>query len=246
MVTLAPDPTEAWAMRLIPVVAVILLVANGTLPVPDISASVPKPARVTTPARVPLPIAKPASLPREPVAIDFGMRLALAAEKQTQTQVTYDSSYTRIDYPGGDVPPDRGVCADVVIRAYRNFGVDLQVRVHRDMVRAFGRYPQRWGLARTDANIDHRRVPNLETFLRRHGAAIAVSANPDDYKPGDLVSWIVAGSLPHIGIVSAKRTPDGARPMIVHNIGEGPKLEDVLFEFPIVGHFRYRPDQAAR
>jgi uncharacterized protein len=234
-------------MRWIPVVAVILLVANGSLPVPDLSASVSAPVAPRPPARAPLPIAKPELAATPPVvADDFGVRLALVAEKQTEVQVTYDSSYVRIAYPGGDVPPDKGVCADVVIRAYRNFGIDLQVLVHRDMVRAFALYPRRWGLTRTDTNIDHRRVPNLETFLRRHGAAIAVSANPDHYKPGDLVSWIVAGSLPHIGVVSAKRTADGARPMIVHNIGEGPKLEDVLFEFPIVGHFRYQPDEPAR
>jgi hypothetical protein len=231
-------------MRLFAVVLVLLLVANGTLPVPDLASST-APARVASVA-VPQPVGKP-QIPDAPVdAVDFGVRLALAAEKQTRTRVTYDSSYTRIAYPGGDVAPDKGVCADVVIRAYRAFGVDLQVRVHRDMVRAFSIYPQRWGLTRTDTNIDHRRVPNLEMFFRRHGRALPVTMNANDYKPGDLVSWIVAGSLPHIGIVSATRTQDGARPMIVHNIGEGPKLEDVLFEFPIVGHFRYPPPPASR
>jgi uncharacterized protein YijF (DUF1287 family) len=232
-------------MRWIAVVAVVLLAAKGTLPVPDLSASVSPAAPVpTAPASAPLPLAKPA--PPQTAASDFGVLLALAAEKQTESAVIYDASYTRIAYPGGDVPADRGVCADVVIRAYRNFGSDLQVLVHRDMVRAFAHYPRRWGLARTDTNIDHRRVPNLETFFRRRGAAIAVSANPGDYQPGDLVSWIVAGSLPHIGVVSTRRTPDGARPLIVHNIGEGPKLEDVLFAFPIAGHFRYRPEERAR
>jgi uncharacterized protein YijF (DUF1287 family) len=172
---------------------------------------------------------------------EYAVQLALAAERQTQTQVTYDPSYVRIAYPGGDVPADRGVCADVVIRAYRALGADFQVLVHRDMRRAFARYPQRWGLSRPDTNIDHRRVPNLEMFLQRHGAALRVSADARNYKPGDLVSWIVAGSLPHIGVVSTKRTTDGQRPLMVHNIGEGPKLEDVLFEYPIVGHFRYAP-----
>lgn len=172
---------------------------------------------------------------------DFGRRLAAMALTQTRMRTTYDASYQRIAYPGGDVPPDKGVCADVVIRAYRGLGIDLQVLVHKDMVKAFARYPWRWGLKRTDTNIDHRRVPNLETFLQRHGSAVPVSAVAHDYKPGDLVSWTVGGSLPHIGIVSAHRSKDGVRPLIVHNIGEGTKLEDVLFEFPIVGHFRYRP-----
>src|SRR6185295_741881 len=163
----------------------------------------------------------------------------------TQTRVTYDPAYVRLAYPGGDVPADKGVCADVVIRAYRALNIDLQVLVHQDMVGAFTRYPQRWGMTRTDTNIDHRRVPNLETYFRRFGSALAPSMAAADYQPGDLVSWIVAGSLPHIGVVSEHRSADGERPLMVHNIGAGPKLEDVLFAFPIVGHFRYAPAPAA-
>jgi uncharacterized protein YijF (DUF1287 family) len=217
-------------------VAMVLLAAGCTLPEPDAS----RPRAATPSEAAPAPEARPDTTATA-VPSDFGARLALVAERQTETQVTYDPSYVRIAYPGGDVAPDKGVCADVVIRAYRAFGVDLQVLVHRDMAQAFSLYPQRWGLNGTDTNIDHRRVPNLETFFRRHGSALPVTMNPSNFKPGDLVSFIVAGSLPHIGIVSTRRSADGNRPLIVHNIGEGPKLEDVLFEFPIAGHFRYRP-----
>lgn len=197
------------------------------------------------PIPVPVPREKPQSVSSSAFATnDFGRRLAEAAIGQTEAHVTYDPSYERLAYPGGDVAPDKGVCADVVIRAYRALRIDLQVLVHRDMVRAFARYPHRWGLTRTDTNIDHRRVPNLETFFRRQGRALTVSEAPGDYRPGDLVSWVVAGSLPHIGIVTGRHSPDGARPLMVHNIGQGPKVEDVLFAFPITGHFRYAPGRA--
>ena len=165
-------------------------------------------------------------------------RLVAAAIAQAATRVTYDGSYRRIPYPGGDVPPSIGVCSDVVIRAYRAIGIDLQVEVHEDMVRAFRAYPQLWGMARPDANIDHRRVPNLQTYLRRRGAALPVSRGPGAYLPGDLVTWMLPGNLPHIGIVTGRKTASGT-PMIVHNIGRGPEVEDMLFAFPITGHFRY-------
>jgi uncharacterized protein YijF (DUF1287 family) len=226
-------------MRFVAVVVVIVLAANGVLPVPSSPVSA-----IPERAAIPVPLSKPAHAQpshQSVTAAEFATRLAAAAEKQTLIPTVYDSSYARIAYPGGDVPADRGVCADVVIRAYRALGIDLQVLVHRDMARAFSRYPQRWGLARTDTNIDHRRVPNLETFFRRRFAALPISKEARDYKAGDLVSWIVAGSLPHIGIVSSRRTAAGTRPLIVHNIGDGPRLEDVLFEFPLVGHFRYAP-----
>ncbi len=144
-----------------------------------------------------------------------------------------------IGYPGGDVPPEIGVCTDVVIRAYRALGIDLQRRVHEDMRGAFDRYPQRWGLHRPDPNIDHRRVPNLRVFFRRHGMEFPVTDVASNYVAGDLVTWIVGDSLPHIGIVVDRRSPDGKRPLVVHNIGAGPKLEDVLFAYPITGHYRY-------
>ena len=168
----------------------------------------------------------------------YAQRLAAAAVDQTRTRVTYDGSYRRIAYPGGDVPAEIGVCADVIIRAYRRLGVDLQVKVHEDMRRAFEVYPRIWGLRRPDSNIDHRRVPNLRTFFRRAGAERVVSSSASSYLPGDLVTWTVPPNLPHIGIVSSEVAPSG-RHMMVHNIGRGPELEDMLFQFPITGHYRY-------
>lgn len=169
-------------------------------------------------------------------------RLVAAAVERTRYAVVYDGAYRRIAYPDGDVPADRGVCSDVVIRAYRaGLGIDLQQRVHEDMRQAFPHYPRIWGLARPDTNIDHRRVPNLEVFFERHGQSLPVSRDPADYRPGDLVTWRVGGRLPHIGIVTDTRSPDGKRPLIVHNIGRGPKLEDMLFDHPVTGHFRYLP-----
>jgi uncharacterized protein len=166
--------------------------------------------------------------------------LTAAAIAQTAQAVRYDGSYRRIPYPGGDVPADIGVCTDVVIRAYRAAGVDLQQRVHEDMRSAFSAYPKLWGLSRPDANIDHRRVPNLQTYFRRHGAEVPVTTDPGAYVRGDLVTWMLPGNLPHIGIVTDRRSRDGRRPLIVHNIGAGPKVEDMLFRFPITGHYRYR------
>lgn len=167
--------------------------------------------------------------------------LVRAALERTQHLVVYDGSYRRIAYPNGDVPANIGVCTDVVIRSYRQLGIDLQRLVHEDMRANFAAYPKTWGLRRPDTNIDHRRVPNLRRFFKRQGAALEVTGNPDDYKPGDLVTWTLPGHLPHIGIVTDQRSHDGKRPMIVHNIGLGPKLEDMLFNYPISGHYRYRP-----
>jgi uncharacterized protein YijF (DUF1287 family) len=161
-----------------------------------------------------------------------------AAVSQTASRVTYDGSYRRIAYPGGDVPASVGVCTDVVIRAYRVVGIDLQVKVHEDMLRAFGAYPQIWGMAGPDSNIDHRRVPNLQTFFRRQGAALQVARDPGAYVAGDLVTWMLPGNLPHIGIVTSRRAESGT-PAIVHNIGSGPEVEDMLFAYPITGHYRY-------
>ena len=174
-------------------------------------------------------------------ADDFSIRLAAAALERTQHQVIYDGAYVRLDYPGGDVAPDRGVCTDVIIRAYRALGVDLQVLVHEDMQAHFDLYPSRrlWGLTRPDSNIDHRRVPNLQTFFPRHGKSLAVSQHPADYQPGDLVTWMLPGNLPHIGIVSDQVSTISARPLIVHNIGAGPVLEDMLFAYPLTGHYRF-------
>jgi uncharacterized protein YijF (DUF1287 family) len=121
-------------------------------------------------------------------------------------------------------------------------GVDLQQRVHEDMKRAFEAYPRLWGLSRPDSNIDHRRVPNLQVYFRRRGAEVRVTMDPQHYAPGDLVTWMLPGNLPHIGLVTGQRTADGQRPLIVHNIGNGPEVEDMLFRFPITGHYRYRGD----
>jgi hypothetical protein len=170
----------------------------------------------------------------------FTERLVDAALERTSHQVTYDGSYRRIDYPGGDVPENIGVCTDVVIRTYRVLGIDLQQLVHEDMKASFSEYPKIWGLERPDSNIDHRRVPNLQTFFRRHGTNLPTSQDAADYEPGDLVTWMLPRNLPHIGIVVNKRSRDGKRPLIVHNIGAGPKAEDMLFEYPITGHFRYQ------
>lgn len=169
----------------------------------------------------------------------FTDKLVDAAIERTSHPVRYDGRYQRIDYPGGDVPDTMGVCTDVVIRSYRVLGIDLQQLVHEDMAANFDAYPKIWGLTRPDSNIDHRRVPNLRRYFERNGEELQVSNNPEDYRAGDLVTFILPGNLPHIGMVTGQRSDDGKRPLIVHNIGDGPKLEDVLFDFPISGHYRY-------
>lgn len=168
-----------------------------------------------------------------------GAALAAAAAAQVGVTTGYDGSYRRIDYPGGDVPIETGVCTDVLVRAFRNQGIDLQQRVHEDMRRAFAAYPRHWGLARPDRNIDHRRVPNLETYFGRHAEVLAASRDAADFAAGDIVSWRLDSGLPHIGIVSARRV-DG-RPLVLHNIGAGVQEEDVLFAWRIVGQWRYPP-----
>lgn len=173
----------------------------------------------------------------------FYAGLVDAALERTQHHVRYDGSYRKIAYPMGDVPDTIGVCTDVVIRAYRAMNIDLQRLVHEDMQASFASYPGFWGLSKPDPNIDHRRVPNLQRFFHRNGATLAVSVRATDYRPGDLVTWMLPGNLPHIGIVTHLRAPDTGRPMIVHNIGLGPKLEDTLFDYPITGHYRFRSKQ---
>ena len=176
-----------------------------------------------------------------PALADSGRCLVEAARKQIGVTVLYDSGYQRIPYPNGDVPQERGVCTDVLVRAYRQLGVDLQVRVHEDMSSAFGVYPKNWGLRRPDRNIDHRRVPNLGTFFTRKGKSLQVSRNAKDYIPGDLVTWRLPSGVPHIGIVSDKKTAAGV-PLVIHNIGQGTQEEDSLFEFTVTGHYRYAPE----
>ena len=162
-----------------------------------------------------------------------------AAVGQTAYTVSYDPSYVRLDYPGGDVPAERGVCSDVIVRAFRKVGVDLQREVHEDMRANFAAYPKKWGLARPDPNIDHRRVPNLMTFFEREGKAQAVTSRAEDYLPGDVVAWDLGGGIMHIGIVTNKWSDETRSYLIVHNIGSGARLENVLFSWRIIGHYRY-------
>ena len=168
----------------------------------------------------------------------FEEKLANAAISIIDENVVYTPNYVALKYPNGDVPAKTGVCSDVVIRSYRKLGIDLQKEVHEDMKVNFSKYPTKWGLKKTDTNIDHRRVPNLEVFFERKGKKLEVSDNPNDYKTGEIVTWMINGKLPHIGIVTNKKSSDG-NPMIVHNVGGGQVLEDCLFSWEIVGHYKY-------
>jgi uncharacterized protein YijF (DUF1287 family) len=186
--------------------------------------------------------------PRPSSGSPFLDRLAEAAVERTSHEVRYDPTYFRIDYPGGDVPAEVGVCTDEVIRSYRAVGVDLQQLVHEDMKSNFALYPRTWGLKQPDTNIDHRRVPNLMVFFERQGAALPVTEEARDYKPGDVVTWDLGGGLTHIGVVvNVPSDADENRMQIVHNIGAGPKMEDVLFSWKITGHYRFTgPKQEAK
>jgi uncharacterized protein YijF (DUF1287 family) len=169
----------------------------------------------------------------------FSQRLVMAAKERTTHAVTYDGSYRAIEYPMGDVPDNIGVCTDLVIRSYRKMGIDLQKLIHEDMKGNFIDYPKIWGLTRPDANIDHRRVPNLQKFFERKGKSLPASRDAHVYRAGELVTWMLPGNLPHIGIVSDSKVPGTERPRILHNIGSGPKEDDILFKYPITGHFKY-------
>ena len=166
--------------------------------------------------------------------------LVTAARAQIGVTVSYSPRYEKLAYPNGDVAPERGVCTDVVIRAYRKQGIDLQTLVHEDMGRAWDAYPKLWQLKARDSNIDHRRVPNLQTFFTRQGGALPVSRDGRDYRPGDIVTWRLPGNLPHIGIVSDQRSWTGV-PMVIHNIGAGAREENTLFAYPVTGHYRWKP-----
>ena len=170
--------------------------------------------------------------------------LVAAARGQVGKTLSYDPAYVTLKYPGGDVPIEKGVCTDVVVRAFRTaLSTDLQKLVHEDMAANFSAYPKLWGLKRTDANIDHRRVPNLQKFFERRGCKLPVSREAGDYQAGDLVTCTVAGKLPHIMIVSDKKTADG-RPLVIHNIGAGAQEEDCLFTYPLTGHYRWKAPAA--
>ena len=161
------------------------------------------------------------------------------ASEQTLYTRFYDPAYIKLAYPGGEPPLDRGVCSDVIVRAFRKAGVDLQREIHEDMARNFAAYPNRWHASRPDSSIDHRRVPNLMTYFTRMGRSLPVSAEAADYAPGDVVAWDLGGGVLHIGLVSDERAPDADRYEIVHNIGAGARREDVMFAWRIIGHYRY-------
>jgi uncharacterized protein len=169
----------------------------------------------------------------------FYDRLADSAFALTKQRVQYDPAYFVIAYPNGDIPAGKGGCTDVLIRAYRKLGIDLQKEVHEDMKANFKLYPKKSGLSRPDKNIDHRRVLNLMTFFSRHGTVNQITQNPKDYNPGDLVCWYLGGDITHIGIVSKKKSADGQRHLLIHNNGAGQVLEDCLFKFKIIGHYQY-------
>ncbi len=174
---------------------------------------------------------------------DFARHLNDAALELTRQKVIYDPGYYSIAYPNGDVPAGKGVCSDVVVRAYRKVGIDLQKEVHEDMRDYFQLYPGIWGLGKPDPNIDHRRVPNLMTFFDRHGIVKSMEMDPADYLPGDIVCWNLGGAVTHIGIVVDRRSDRWDGYQVVHNIGAGQVLEDCLFDFKIIGHYVYTGNQ---
>ena len=174
-----------------------------------------------------------------PEGSTFGLLLSEAALNLTRDVVQYDPAYFKIPYPNGDVPANKGVCTDVVIRAYRKVGIDLQQAVHEDMKSHFSLYPKTWGLKKTDTNIDHRRVPNLMVFFSRHGQVKPLSQRPEDFLPGDIITWVLDGGQTHIGLVVNQKSADGKRYLVVHNIGRGQELADCLFAFKMTGHFTY-------
>lgn len=175
------------------------------------------------------------------VAIDSPTirRVVEDAIEQTTYTLYYDPSYVKLDYPGGDVPRERGACTDVIIRAFRKADVDLQKEIHEDMARSFSAYPQKWGLARPDRNIDHRRVPNMMTYFARQRKSVAISAEPKDYLPGDVVAWDLGGGVTHIGLVTNIMAENRDGFLLAHNIGAGARIEDILFSWRIIGHYRF-------
>jgi len=183
----------------------------------------------------------------DPERVAFTQKLVAAAIERTHHTVRYDPAYVRIPYPDGDVSAETGVCTDEIIRIYRAVGVDLQKEVHEDLQVNFASYPthSRWGLFHADTNIDHRRVPNLMVFFSHKGERLPTTTNRGDYLPGDLVTWDLGGNVPHIGMVVDRKSGSSGNYMVVHNIGQGPKMEDVLFAWKITGHYRYFGPQLA-
>ena len=171
----------------------------------------------------------------------FEEKLSEAAISIIDPSIDYDPAYFSIKYPNGDIPENKGVCTDVIIRCYRKLNIDLQKEIHEDMAANFSEYPnlKKWGMTKTDTNIDHRRVPNLEVFFERKGIKLPISEDAKDYKTGELVTWMINEKLPHIGIITNKKSEDCKRNLIVHNVGDGQVLEDCLFEYKIVGHYSF-------
>ena len=182
-----------------------------------------------------------------PISEGFEYDFVAAAINRTHKNITYNGNYYVIPYPNGDIPPHLGVCTDVIIRSYRSIGIDLQKLVHEDIKNNFNSYPisKHWPKQhKPDTNIDHRRVPNLQTFFKRHGGELPITQNENDYKPGDIVTWDIKGSSPwHIGIVTHRKSLTTGNPLIVHNMGRGPVIDDILFSYPITGHYRYVPQK---
>ena len=172
---------------------------------------------------------------QEPFYID----LVSAAVERTNFDVEYDASYYSIEFPNGDIPSNKGACTDVIIRAYRKLGIDLQSEVNQDMSDHFKLYPAIWGLKKPDPNIDHRRVSNLQVFFGRKGMTYDLSPDPDDYIPGDIVTWDLGGGIDHIGLISDQYNETGDRYLVVHNMGLGTVLQDILLKYQITGHYRY-------
>ncbi len=215
-----------------------VLVALCLMFVVSCSAS-PTPQATSTPTRAqPTATATRAPTPRINASLDVGTRIALAAETQVGVTTIYDAQYVKLAYPNGDVPPERGVCTDVVVRAFRTLGVDLQVRVHEDMKKNFSVYPKDWGLSAPDPNIDHRRVQNLAKYFERSGKQIR-SLSEESFLPGDVVTWQLSGWMQHIGIVAVDRVPYANRHYIIHNVGAGTQKEDALPSFKLIGHYRW-------
>lgn len=173
------------------------------------------------------------------ITTPWSTALIRSARAQIGVTLIYDGRYQRLEFPNGDIPRQRGVCTDVVIRALRDaHSFDLQAKVNADMKAHFSSYPKIWGLSRPDSNIDHRRVPNLITYFKRHRADVPMTDNPQDYLPGDIVTWMLRPGTPHVGIVSDKVDPQSGNPLIIHNIGRGTRENDILFAYEMTGHFR--------
>ena len=196
----------------------------------------PRPAETTRDPQLP---PRSNELPLSQNASPQLKQLLASAIEQTGITTGYDPAYVSLAYPGGDVPLETGVCSDVIVRAFRRANIDLQKEVHEDMKASWAKYPRKWGNTRPDSNIDHRRVLNLTTFFQRRGKAQQISANRQDYLPGDIVAWDLGGGVPHIGIVSNLARESTSNFLIIHNIGAGAKAEDVLFNWTIIGHYRY-------